>query len=127
MMENPYDTTRWHHEGSEHADEDPLHGPEARLRLLSIPPRRREDGTYRVFGSLYGPCNTTDFDAKGRPFVRIRLGRASTMSTIRETNEDMVWVEKYWAGELPPFAEMAYPKFQLDAQPYIVFDSDMKP
>lgn len=49
------------------------------------------------------------------------------MSTIRETNEDMVWVEKYWAGELPPFAEMAYPKFQLDAQPYIVFDSDMKP
>ncbi len=116
-----FDETVWDPSDPEQAIEDPMHGPEARLNLLSIPPYLNEDGTYHVFGGLY-VCGTTSFDAEGRPFIRI--GRASDMlGAIRDSHRHMEWIERWQAGELPPIEEMNYPIFQLEARPYLIVDS----
>ena len=116
-----FDDTVWDPTNPEQAIEDPVHGPEARLRLLSTPPYPNEDGTYHVFGGLY-VCGTTSFDAEGRPFIRMG-GASSMLRAIRDSHRHMEWIEKWKAGELPPFEEMGYPVFQLEAQPYLIIDN----
>ena len=54
---NPYDQTIWDPANTEHAIEDPFHGPEAVAGLLSIPPYRNSDGSFYVFGASY-VCGT---------------------------------------------------------------------
>ena len=115
-----FDNAIWDPNDPEQAIEDPLHGPEARLNLLSMPPYPNEDGTYHVFGGIYA-CGTTSFDAEGRPFIRI--GRASGMlGAIRDSRKHMEWIEKWRAVELPPYEEMGYPIFDFNATPYVIVD-----
>lgn len=115
---DPFDTTIWDPINPEYAIEDPFHGPEARLQLLSIPPFRNEDGTYHVFGAL-GICVTTTFDAEGRPFVRIAAA-SSMLGTLRDITLHQDWINKHARGELPAYDELDYPVFRLDVRPYIV-------
>lgn len=115
------DETVWDPSNPEQAIEDPMHGPEARLNLLSIPPFPNSDGTYHVFGGQY-VCGTTSFDAEGRPYIKI--GSTSGMLELaRDALTHIEWIEKWKAGELPPIGEMAYPVFQLDAWPYLTIDN----
>lgn len=117
---NNFDETVWDPIDPERAIEDPMHGPEARLNLLSIPPYLNEDGTYHVFGGLY-VCGTTSFDAEGRPFIKV--GATSNMiKAVRDSHNHMEWIEKWKAGELPPIEEMGYPVFQLESRPYLIID-----
>ena len=120
---DPLDQTVWDPNNSEQAIEDPMHGPEARLNLLSIPPYHNEDGTYHVFGGLY-ICGTTSFDAEGRPFIKMG-GGSSMRQAIRDSHKHMEWVEKYKAGELPSVEEMGYPLFQLEVKPYLIIDNPL--
>lgn len=117
---DPFDQTVWDPVDPEQAIEDPFHGPEARLTLLSTPPYPTKDGTYYVFGGYY-VCGTTTFDSTGHPFIRIGSG-ASFLELQREALARMEWTDKWRAGELPPFEAMGYPVFQLDAVPYLVLD-----
>jgi len=80
---DPFDNTIWDPEDPEQAIEDPFHGPSATIELLNIPPFRNEDGTYYVFGGTHLPCRTCDFDAEGKPFVRIKT--AGDTSFMRES------------------------------------------
>lgn len=105
----------------EQAIEDPVHGSEAVIELLSIPPYPNEDGTYYVFGGLY-TCGTTSFDAGGQPFIKIDSGRGSYKAT-RDSLKNIEWVEKWRAGELPSIDEMGYPVFQLEAAPRLITDT----
>lgn len=123
--ENPYDETVWDPSDPERAIEDPMHGSEAVLDLLSIPPLPKKDGTYHVFGGLY-TCGTTDFDANGKPFYRIGGGSA-IYRMLRERREMEDWVKRYRAGELPPREEMGYPEFHLEDQPYWIFPESKQP
>lgn len=123
LSSNQWDETVWDPNDTEQAIEDPMHGPEARLTLLSTPPYRNEDGTYHVFGGLY-TCGTTSFDADGRPFVRVSSG-GSMFVAMRESLQHMDWIKKWRAGELPPIKEMGYPTFQLEAKPYLIIDSKL--
>ena len=113
-----WDNTVWDPTNPEQAIEDPMHGPEARLKLLSMPPFPNEDGTYHVFGGLY-ICGTTSFDAEGLPFVKIGGGNYMHQA-IRDSQKHMDWINKWKAGELSPIEDMGYPVFQLEAEPYLV-------
>lgn len=119
-FENPFDDTVWDPVDKEQAIEDPLHGPEARLQLLSIPPMPRGDGTYYIFGGSY-VCGANYFDANGKPFNRI--GSGLTADLMREVLATSEWIKKYHAGELPSLEEMNYPAFDFEARPYLVFPS----
>jgi len=121
LSRNPWDETVWDPTDPEQAIEDPLHGSEAVLGLLSIPPYLNDDGTYHVFGGLY-VCGTTSFDAEGRPFVRIGSGN-SFHTAKQDSQKHMEWVTRWRAGKLPRIEEMDYPAFQLEATPYIVIDN----
>ena len=114
--EDPFDKTIWDPIDPEQALEDPFHGPEAVMGLLSIPPYRNADGTYYVFGGSHisGTCT---FDAEGRPFIEFKAG--IDPGFIRELEGHGKWIEAHSKGELPPREEMDYPEFQLGAQPYI--------
>ena len=114
---DPFDDTVWDPINNEQAIEDPLHGPEARMQLLSIPPMPTKDGSFYVFGGSY-VCGTNYFDAKGKPFVRI--GAGSTADFMREVRTTSAWVDRYTAGELPSPEEMNYPSFDFEATPYLV-------
>ncbi len=122
-FENPFDNTVWDPLNSEHAIEDPMHGPEARMQLLSIPPMPMGDGTWYVFGGLYA-CGSNYFDLNGKPFNRIGAS-SSTAKFMRELHTTTDWIRRYHAGELPPIEEMGYPAFDFEARPYIV-TSDFK-
>lgn len=124
LTQNPWDDTVWDPINPEQAIEDPLHGPEARLRLLSTPPYPNEDGTYHVFGGLY-VCGTTSFDAEGRPFIKIG-GGSSMLEAMRDSHRHIEWIKKWEAGELPPLEETGYPVFQFDVTPYVVIDDPAK-
>lgn len=112
---NPYDKTIWDPENPEHAIEDPFHGPEAVMGLLAIPPLRKADGSYYVFGASY-ICGTNTFDAEGKPFIEFKAGMDSGF--MRELKEHRKWVEAFHAGELPPREEMELPEFRYNEQPY---------
>ena len=116
--ENPYDSTIWDPIDPEQAIEDPFHGPEALMKLLTIPPMRRDDGTYHVFGGSY-LCGTPTFDSEGKPFIKFKAG-GNTLRLLIETEELHLWVEAFHNGELPPREEMCLPEFHLDQKPYFV-------
>ena len=120
FFRDSFDETVWDPNDPEQAIEDPIHGPEARLNLLSMPPYPNDDGTYHVFGGLYA-CGTTSFDAAGRPFIKIG-GASGMLDAIRDSRRHMEWIEKWKAGELPPIEEMGYPIFDFNATPYITVD-----
>jgi hypothetical protein len=121
--ENLYDNTIWDPIDPEQAIEDPFHGPEAVAGLLSIPPMKKDDGTYHVFGAYY-VCGTNSFDAEGLPFIEFKPYGGS-MKTMRESLEQTKWIQSYHNGELPKVEEMGLPKFQLDKIPYIVVYKDL--
>ena len=123
--DDPFDKTIWDPNDPEQAIEDPFHGPSATIELLSIPPFRNEDGTYYVFGGTHLPCRTCDFDAEGKPFVKIKT--AGDPSFMREILEHQKWVEAHYAGELPPREELDYPEFQYGASPYFIVGSETLP
>jgi hypothetical protein len=118
--EDPFDKTIWDPIDPEHAIEDPFHGPEALMTLLSIPPYKNEDGTFYVFGGSMLPCRTCDFDADGKPFVEIKSA-AMSFNFMRQLEEHRKWIEAFNKGELPPIEEMDLPEFQLNAAPYFKF------
>jgi hypothetical protein len=94
------DLTVWNPDDPEHAiEEDPFHGPSAVLGLLAIPPMKREDGTYYVFGASY-ICSTNTFDGDGNPFHEI--GGGMGMNVFREIEVHKKWLDAYHANELPP-------------------------
>ncbi len=113
--QHPFDKTVYDPIDSEQAIEDPFHGPEAVIGLLSIPPYKNADGTYHVFGGSY-VCGTCSFDAEGKPFIEFKPGY--NLNFIREVEQHRKWIEAYNKGELPPFEEMDYPVFQLETRPY---------
>jgi hypothetical protein len=108
---DPFDKTIWDPNNLEHAIEDPMHGSDALLHLLAIPPLRREDGTYYVFGGTY-LCGTNTFDANGDPYIKFKS--AKSLDFIRELDEHRKWIDAFNAGELPPQEEMGLPEFKFD-------------
>lgn len=115
---NPFDQTIWDPTDPEQAIEDPFHGSEAIMGLLSIPPYRNPDGSYYIFGASY-ICGTCNFDAEGMPFIEFKAG--FDPSFLREVQEHQKWVEAFHAGELPPREEMELPEFQFNERPYFKF------
>jgi hypothetical protein len=115
--EDPFDKTIWDPVDPEQAIEDPFHGSEALISLLSIPPYRNEDGTFYVFGGSMLPCRTCDFDGEGRPFIELKAGMDPAF--MRQLEERRKWIKAFHSGELPPSEEMDLPEFQFNAAPYI--------
>ncbi|MGD0284750.1 MAG: hypothetical protein ABSB12_04120 [Candidatus Saccharimonadales bacterium] len=109
---NEFDNTLWDPTDPEQAIEDPFHGSEAVISLLDIPPMKREDGTYYVFGASY-ICGTNTFDAEGNPFIEIGPMDLN-ISFMGEVFKLQEWVDSYHKGELPTREEMGLPEFKLD-------------
>lgn len=118
MSENPYDNTVWDPIDPEQAIEDPMHGSEALMGLLAIPPMRLADGTFYVFGASY-ICRTNTFDADGVPFIRFMTSK-STMEMMREVAAHTEWIDAFQNGTLPPREEMGLPEFKYNQPPYFI-------
>ena len=114
---NPFDKTIWDSVDPEQAIEDPFHGSEAVIGLLSIPPYKQPDGSYYVFGASY-ICGTCTFDSEGKPFVKLKAGMDTGF--MRELEEHRKWIEAYNTGGLPPREEMELPEFQYGERPYLI-------
>jgi hypothetical protein len=97
--ENPFDTTLWDPVDPEQAIEDPFHGPEATLRLLSTPPMPMKDGGYWVFGAS-SIVRTCTFDANGKPYIKFSA-YSNSMEMMRFSQQITKWHEQLEAGELP--------------------------
>ena len=116
--ENPWDTTIWDPINPEQAIEDPFHGPEAVMNLLSTPPMPMPDGTYHVFGasSIVGTC---DFDTNGKPFIKIGSS-FDPMHVFRFEQQLTEWHKQLDTGELPEGYPESPDFFDFTAKPYFV-------
>lgn len=116
---NPFDKTVWDPIDKEQAVEDPFHGPEAILQLLSTPPMPMEDGSYWVFGAS-SFVHTCTFDRNGKPYIRFSVA-SDPMAAMRFGQQVTEWTERVTSGDLPE----DYPKnpaefFDFTARPYFV-------
>ena len=111
---NEFDNTLWDPTVPEQAIEDPLHGSEAVIDLLDIPPMKREDGSFYVFGASY-ICGINTFDTEGNPYLE--FGSPFSPDFMREAFKLQAWVDSYHKGELSPREEMDLPEFKLDKSP----------
>lgn len=120
--ESHFDKTVWDPINPEQAVEDPMHGSEALMNLLTTPPMPLPDGTYHVFGAYY-LIGTNTFDSEGKPFIRFTSG-VSTMQMIQDVRRMEEWHEIVSSGELPEgYPENPAKFFDLAAKPYFVIDS----
>ena len=119
--ENYRDHSVWDPIDPEQAIEDPFHGPNAILGLLSTPPMPLEDGSYWVFGAS-AFVRTCTFDHNGKPFIRFSAV-SNPMDAIRFAQRMAEWNERVESGDLP----VDYPQnpaefFDFTAEPYFVVD-----